>query len=484
MAFAASAAGAFKVESDHGEECGRDGSNRAPGAAMTRAKMPCAPAKPSAASRPTRPGLSHRSDAEGGAHGARLRGDPALRQLLDELASQSYYHHLLALVAASAAGDDRRLGNALRHPSPRIRSFALTNLAPGHLPTDEIFQAMLSASVEERRNLRRFVNRRGLTPIAESVIDPMRDELGDREAGALLAVCTSDTVRRLLPELLYAIPNLRSLAKRHPTVLLDYTEAELRVLPQRQRDLLWHRIDDAVYDLSQAEPDRLLRLLEDVGPSSVVPSGLAPALGSMIRFDASRVARLLVKDEFVGRIRWRLPTALSRNANRFESADQVAIARALREHENLFFAWIGSLAPSGRTDVFTRALEDLDTSTRIWAPDFLEVLPQDLRHSEARRILGVRAVRGPPRSPCSTPPSCPSLDARDHLTSHMRRSRADERAVGYNLLISCAGRDRSPSDARCAGAVREPPQRAGPGSPLCDPSTRRFTGLAFRGRRS
>jgi len=84
--------------------------------------------------------------------------DPTLNQLLDALASQSQYHHQLALVAASAAGDNRRLGAALRHPSPTIRSLALANIAPEHLPTEGVLEAMLSGSAEDRRILRRFVN--------------------------------------------------------------------------------------------------------------------------------------------------------------------------------------------------------------------------------------------------------------------------------------------------------------------------------------
>jgi hypothetical protein len=375
-------------------------------------------------------------------------GDPALPRLLDELASQSDYHHQLVLIAAAAAGDDRRLGAATRHASPAIRSVALTNLAPEHLATEEALEAMLSGSAEDRRNLRRFVNRRGLTPVAEAVIDSIRDELGDREAGPLLATCTPDTARRLLPELLYAVPNLRTLARRHPTVLLDFMEAELGVLHRRQRDLLWSRVDAAVSGLALAEPDRLLRLVEDVGPSWVLPRGLSPVLGSMIRVDPSRVARLLVKDEFVDAMRWRLPTALSRNAGRFGSDDQVAIARALREAESLFFGWIGSLAPSRRTEVFTRALEDIDTSARVWAPAFLDVLPHELRHAEARRILGVRSIRESDAFTLQYTAFLPFAEAREQLASRTRRTKAEERAVGYNLLIGCARRERSPDVTR------------------------------------
>lgn len=375
-------------------------------------------------------------------------GDPALNQLLDELASQSGYHHQLALVAASAAGDVQRLGAALRHPSPTIRRLALANLAREHLPTEEVLVAMLGGSAEDRRDVRRLVNRRGLTAVAEAVIDDLRSELGDREAGALLPTCTPDTARRLLPELLYAIPNLRSLARRHPTVLLDHVEEELRVLPRRQRDHLWTRINAAVPELALAQPDRLLRLIEEAGPSWVIPRGLGPVLGSVIRFDSARVARLLVKDEFVESLRWWLPAVLTRNAGRFVADDQVAIARALREHENLFFAWIGSLPPSRRSEVFAGALEDLDTSNRIWSRGFLDVLPHDLRHSEARRILEVRSIRESDAFTLHYTAFLPFAEAQERLTSQLRRTKAEERAIGYNLLISCARRERSPDVMR------------------------------------
>src|SRR6185503_4548258 len=97
--------------------------------------------------------------------------DPALGALLDEVAGQSEYHHHLALVAASTAGDTPRLVAALRHPSRRIRGRALTSLGSEVVPTGEIVEAMLQGSAEDRRLLRRFVNRRRLTTIAEAAID-------------------------------------------------------------------------------------------------------------------------------------------------------------------------------------------------------------------------------------------------------------------------------------------------------------------------
>lgn len=380
-------------------------------------------------------------------------GDPALPPLLDDLATQSDYHHQLALIAAAAVGDDRRLAAALGHDSPTIRSLALANLDPERLPTEAMLDTMRNGSAEDRRSIRRFVNRRGLTSVAEAIVETTRDEFGDREAGVLLATCTPETARRLLPELLYTIPNLRTFARRQPAVLLDFMEVELEGLPRRQRDLLWTRMDAAVSGLALAEPDRLLRLVEEMGPSWVVPHGLSPVLGSMIRFDASRIARLLVKDEFGEAMRWRLPTVLSRNADRFEPDDQVAVARALREQESLFFGWIGSLAPSRRTEVFTRALEDLDTSTRVWAPGFLDVLPHELRHAEARRILELRSIRESDTFTLQYTAFLPFAEAREHLASHARRTKAEERAIGYNLLIACARRDRSPDVMREALAL-------------------------------
>ena len=374
--------------------------------------------------------------------------DPALSGLLDELASQSGYHHQLALVAASAARDLPRLDAALGDPSPRIRFLALANLAAEQLPVDAVLSSMAHGSAEDRRHLRRFVSRRGLVAIAEAVVGGLRGELGDREVSTLLAACTEETARRLLPELLYAIPNLPSFARRHPSVLLDHVEAELRVLPRRQRDQLWNRIDAAVADLAVTHPERLLRLVEEAGPSWVVPSGVTRVLASVIRFDATRLARLLTQDEFVEHLGRRLPPALARNAGRFTTDDQVAIARAFREQERLFFAWIGSLPPSRRSEVFTRALEGLDTAGTIWASGFLEVLPHDLRQSEARRILGLRATRESDALTLQYTAFLPLTEARARLTSQVGRAKAEERAIGYHLLISCARRDRSPAVVR------------------------------------
>lgn len=148
---------------------------------------------------------------------------------------------------------------SLRHPSRRIRAQALASLDPEHVQTHEIVGAMLRGSAADRRLLRRFVNRRRLTEVAEAAIQALRSELGDREAAAPLATCTEDTVRRLLPELLYAIPSLGPLARRHPTVVLDHLEAQLQGLPRRQRDQLWSQFGPALAELALARPDRLAR---------------------------------------------------------------------------------------------------------------------------------------------------------------------------------------------------------------------------------
>ncbi len=371
-------------------------------------------------------------------------GDQGLGALLDELSAQSGYHHRLALVAASAAGDGERLRSALRHPSPHIRSFALATIPLAHLPAEDVVDAVRRGSAEDRRRLRRFVNRHRLTEVAEAVIDDIRRELGDREAASLLPACGEAAVRRLLPELLYAVPNLRSLAVRHPRVLLDHIEDECPALSRRQRDQLWSRVDGALRGLALAEPDRVLALVEASGPSWVVPWGLRPVLGFLVRFDASRVARLIVRDEFVGGVgRW-LPPSLLRNARHFAAGDRVAVARALREREHLLFAWVGSLAPGDRADVFSRALDDLDSSNKVWAPGFLDVLPRGVRHVEARRILGVRSIRESDALTLQYRSFLSFDEAREPLAAHIGRPKAEDRALGYDLLISCARRERSP----------------------------------------
>ncbi|MGI8808437.1 MAG: hypothetical protein ACR2KK_11435 [Acidimicrobiales bacterium] len=219
------------------------------------------------------------------------------------------------------------------------------------------------------------MTRNGRTDIAEAVIDEVRRELGDREAGALLATCGDVTVGRLLPEILYAVASLAPLARRHPGALLDHIEEQLAALPSRQRDLLWHQVGTALPALATADPDRVLRLVEDLGPSHVIPYGIQPVLGRLIRFAPARVAALVVDDGYILTIRWHLPIALRRNIWWFSPADRTAIARALREHEHLLLSVIGLLAPSDRERVFTEAVAGLDTSTMMWSPAFLDVLP-------------------------------------------------------------------------------------------------------------
>ncbi|MFV0453363.1 MAG: hypothetical protein ACK5LS_14185, partial [Propioniciclava sp.] len=369
--------------------------------------------------------------------------DPGLSVLLDSLAAESSYHQRLAL--AAAPDDDGRIAAALSHPSPTVRSFALTRLNPASVSAEAVLEAILHGSADDRRNLQGYVNRHRLTTVAEAVIHRLRDEFGDRAAAGLLATCTADTVRRLLPEMFHAVPNLRTLARRHPIVLLDFLEAELDGLSRSRRDELWRHSTPATSELALAEPDQFLRLVENHGPSWILPPGISRVLASMIRFDAARIARLLVIPACVTELsrNWRLPRALTRSAPLFAFDDQVALARALREHDHLFRAWLGALAPSRRAAVFAGATEDLSVDTRVWAPPFLEVLPHELRHAEARRILALRAIGESARQTLTYTAFLPFAEARDSLVASTRRADAEERALGYEHLIACAGRERS-----------------------------------------
>ena len=370
--------------------------------------------------------------------------DPGLGSLLDEVAAASEHHHLLTLVAAAAASDQERLRAAVHHASPRVRSFALAHLGRLGLSQDAVRRVMSEGSAEDRRQVRRYVNRHRRTDLAEAVIDEVRRDLGDREAGALLATCAGPTVRRLLPELRYAVANLASLARRHPQALLDHLDAELRDLPQRRRDQLWAQVDPAVADLALSEPGRVLGLVEDVGPSQVVPWGLRPVLGFLIRFAPSRVAALVVDDEFVRSMRWQLPGGLRHSARRFSEADRIAVATALREHVDRFFEFISELPPGERATVFEHALADLDTSTTAWSSHSLDVLPRAVRHAEARRILDLRVIRDDDAATLEYTAVLPFAEARPILEVELRRPKAEDRGVGYRHLIACARRERTP----------------------------------------
>lgn len=370
-------------------------------------------------------------------------GDATLGHLLDGLSTQSWYHHELALVAATAAGDRDRLRRALSHPSPRIRSYVLAHLAGADLAPEEILELLLNGSADDRRLLRRFINRNGLTEVAEAVIDTARRELGDREAATLLPGCSGDTVRRLLPELRYAMPSLRPLARRHPAVLLDYVDGELRGLSRGLKDRFWTEMGSAVAEMALAEPDRTLRLIEDLGPSWVLPWGVPRVLGHLIRFAPSRLARLIATDEFARQNGWRVPTSLCRNSTCFSDADRVAMARVFRERESMLFTWIGSFPPSERADLFARSLDDIDSTNKTWLPESLDVLPHEIRHVEARRILALRQVRISEVLTLEYTAFLPLAEAREALGAEAGRAKAEDRALGYDLLISCARRERS-----------------------------------------
>lgn len=251
-------------------------------------------------------------------------------------------------------------------------------------------------------------------------------------------------MRRLLPEVLYALANLASLARRHPDALLDHIEAELRPLPQRRRDLFWGQVDASLAHLSLADPDRVLGLIEQLGPTEVLPQGARPLLGHLIRHAPSRVAALMAEDDYIQSIGWQLPTTLRRHARWFSVAQRVALATALRERERLFLAFIDCFPPSERAEVFGQALARFDCSHRIWPAALLEVLPGASRHAEARRILGLRPVLQSDALRLEYTALLSFTDARDVLEPELRRAKAEDRAVGYRLLITSARLERTP----------------------------------------
>lgn len=370
--------------------------------------------------------------------------DPALSPLLDQLSAESEYHHRLALLAAATAGDHERQRAALSHRSPRIRSFAFVHLRPLDLSPDALLRAFLDGSADDRRRLRRFVNRGSRADLAEAVIDEVRHELGDREGAALLATCGEATVRRLLPEVLYAMTSLGSLARRHPGPLLDHFESTLAGLPSGERDLFWLEVGTALAPLALADPGRVLRLVEEWGPTNVIPYSLQPVLGRLVRAEPARVASLIVKNAHVLGKYWQVNVALGRNARCFAHGDRVAVARALRDvGEILFFQFLKGLAPSDRGRVFEDGLADRDTSNTTWSPANLEVLPHAVRHAEARRILGLGKVRRSDLDRLWYSSFLPFLEARALLEPELSRARAEDRGHGYRLLISSARRERS-----------------------------------------
>src|ERR1022692_3745361 len=371
-------------------------------------------------------------------------GSPGLAGLLDQLTGLGGYWHQLALVAAVAGSDGDRLVAALSSDYPQVRSYAFRHVVLAGDNVDDLFGAYGQASAVERRRLGRLMCSAGRPDVAERLVRLCREMGLENEAAALLPGCGSSFAAAELPELDHAVRSWAMLGRRHPFVLLDYLRASLQAGTRSRRDELWQSTAAGVRIACGAEPERVLRLLEELGPSWGPVPVLRERLGALVRAFPSRATRLLPRAELRAASSSRgLPRPVLINAAALPQEDRLAWAIAVRDSPQHVAALLERLPPSDRGIPFSATYREVDTTAARWPDALLEALPAATRAAETRRMLALRAVAEDPAEALATASFLPAAQARPILEKALGAAQADDRADAYRLLVACTRRSRS-----------------------------------------
>lgn len=374
-------------------------------------------------------------------------GNPKLATLLDELTSRGTYWHRLAQQAAIAASDSDRLVEDLSSQSASIRWFAYRHLVAAGSKVDELIHVYPTLSTVERKGISHLVSRSGDQALCERLVAVCRDSGRDDEAARLLSGCSAAVVAELLPQLDHLMSGWAALGHRHPTVFLAYLEKQLTEAPRSRRDSIWRTAAAAVQTSAPAEPERVIGLMETLGPRFGPASVLGDQLGRMFRAFPSRMTVMMLRPELVATlVRQGVPRAVLANARVLSAEDQLAWVRALREAPNRVAEFLKRLAPAARPEVFAGAFEGVDTSAIIWPEMLLEALPHDVRTVEVRRMLAVRHIAEDPVRVLAVTSFLPIREARPTLEDATRAAQAEDRAAAYGLLVACTRRSRSTAE--------------------------------------
>jgi hypothetical protein len=369
---------------------------------------------------------------------ARTADRPAL---LAGLGSGNRFERSLAVFLAVVSGDRDFLRRALGDPDAELRARALTELRrlgdPG--------PSLRDAPAVTRRAAYRALRRVGPAAAADGLVDEIRTAFGDREAAGLLPACSAAAVERLLPDLGYALGSWRALGHRHPGPVLADAARQLAELTPPDRERWWQRPYAAgVAAAAATHPLDVLDLLERFGPPTWLPMPLT-TYGRLTAAAPDRVLALLVAPARAPLLlRTRLPRAVLTRLGGLEPGRLTALARRLQPSDVALAALLRAVPPRHREAVHDAAVAGTDRSRTRPADVLLEVLPHARRESEALRILALPLVRDDEQATLHYTAYLSWDRAEPALTAATRRAGAEDRAAGYQLLLACAGRTRSP----------------------------------------
>ncbi|MEU5996469.1 hypothetical protein ABZ837_01415 [Streptomyces sp. NPDC047197] len=371
-------------------------------------------------------------------------GRGALRPVLEELEGGGPYERGVAVVLACAGRDTEWTAARIADPDAFVRGHAL-RAAESHRVPDAAFEAALQDAPEAvRRQLLRAIVAGRRTALADRVIDPLRHQWGDVEAARLLPGCSGPVVERLLPELFHAVRGWRPLARRHAGALFDVAARELGALPEALRDGWWQRYAAGMAAATEADPVRVLDLLDRFAPSAF-PRQLRPRLGVLADAAPGRVLAIL--SGTWGRSLRRggaLTASVLHKLARSGAPELLTYARTVADDSADLARLMLAHAPAERAAVHARAVEGRGAGYATVDAVILAALPRSAVADEARRAAERAKERGGQWSSVLLAESfLPCAEVRERLVAATRRPAADDRAEAWPLLVRNAARSGS-----------------------------------------
>lgn len=381
----------------------------------------------------------------------RLRGTQELVTLLEELSRGTSYERLLGLQVAQVAGQVDYVAHLLTDPDATVQARALVAVSRGVAVSDETLHALYAdAPAMLRGQLLRVIRRTRRHELAGRLIEDQRDSWGDRSAAAMMSSTDSATVERLLPELAYCLSagDWERLAGKHPAIVLAYAEQTVPTGTEWQE--WWQGIAYGVVALlhrDDADAARIVDLLDRALPANQLPWAIIGVLGRLIDLDQQLVLRILLTPDRSALLSHALTPAVRRRLYRYTDEELGALGRLLWPNAASLLV---DLPPSRRTAVFEAITDSLDLSQTELSQALLDVLPRDLRHEQARRMLKLPRVAENTHRSWEITAYLPYDEAFALLDPEIRRPEADDRAAVYQAVISSAGHARQTAAVEAA----------------------------------
>ncbi|HEY3607908.1 MAG TPA: hypothetical protein VGL06_10440, partial [Pseudonocardiaceae bacterium] len=370
-------------------------------------------------------------------------GTSTLPTVLVELDALGPIQRRWAALMAVIAGDEPYLRRCLTGAEHMPAVTALNWFLRHRRGYDALAGFVPTAPKAWRQALYRGLRATRATDWAEGLLPVVRDRFGAHEAAAVLTACGPTVVAELLPDLDFAVPNWRTLAARHPAVVLDHLRGLLASAGEARRAEIWIRYASAVNGLVPAEPGAVLDLLERLGPATGLPAGLHNRLATLARFDPTRLIAVLADQD--RRIHVTPGRALCAAFRAADDDDLIALARTLITDGSRLSGFLRGLPPPRRTTVLDGALAGRDLIRAGLPATVLDVLPRRARHEYADRLRATRQVADDPLLRLEIIARLPWPDAEPLLRKETAGSLPADRARAYLLLIGAAAGTRDPA---------------------------------------